>query len=659
MRRIAISAMLFCALASAQQNRDLRLEPDQPANPLGDRGLRWALVVGISKHENLPPQAQLRFADRDAEDFAAFLRSTAGGSLPPARIRLLTNEQATLAGIRAGLEEWLAGSAGPNDIVYIFFAGHGVTAERNESFFVAYDSDPQNLHATALPFAEVDEVLSNRLRAGLAIVAVDACHSGSLGWSTYSSDPPDRTSESLAQIGRRDRSFLKLLASRPSERSFEDVRWSGGHGVFTYALLQGLRGQADRDADGIVRAGEVIDYLGRVVPEETESRQHPRVAGTFDARIPMATDVPIPKPATVSSLDVSGPTGSAVYVDNTFRGAVRADGTLRIEGLGMGTHRLSVDFGEGSTLEGRFTLTASLGRMNIPKPAPSPLGGLRSRIAAGQVLEPGGAWDFYRQQASAGPQRAAATALMAGTLEELGQACVSDYVQSTRIGPKKALLQQAYDAFGRLQILRPADKTVETRKLFCGARLAIANSQFDSAANTLQQVLRRDPEFACAENALGVALAGLNRTAESRRAFEAAARLTPEWALPLFQLASQHVARGEYGQAEPLLAKAVRLNPRSIANLWNLMHVHRLMNRPRDVETDGAALLRLNASYAPAYLELARAREAAGQFTQAAEAYETYVLLAPNYADSDAVRSRARQIRTRAARPAPSLLRKQ
>jgi len=35
----------------------------------------------------------------------------------------------------------------------------------------------------------------------------------------------------------------------------------GGHGVFTYALLQGLEGGAARDSDGVIRASQLIDYV--------------------------------------------------------------------------------------------------------------------------------------------------------------------------------------------------------------------------------------------------------------------------------------------------------------------------------------------------------------------------------------------------------------
>jgi hypothetical protein len=43
-----------------------------------------AVVIGISDYQNLP---DLQFAHRDAEAFAAFLQSPAGGSLPLINVR--------------------------------------------------------------------------------------------------------------------------------------------------------------------------------------------------------------------------------------------------------------------------------------------------------------------------------------------------------------------------------------------------------------------------------------------------------------------------------------------------------------------------------------------------------------------------------------------
>src|SRR5436190_11072932 len=240
----ALAALLIVISLHGQTARDLKFERVAP--PLPDKRSRWALVVGVSSYTNAPPAAQLRYAHRDAEDFAQFLRSREGGGIPADHIRLLTEDSATIAGVRAALHNWLPRSAGPNDVVYLFFAGHAVVAERDESYFVAHDSDPQNLHATALSFKEVNDTLTNKLRAATVVLLADACHAGGIGWT---SDPslPSQAQQSFESLGAKDRAFVKLLASRPSERSFEDERWGGGHGVFTYSVLTALRGAAERE----------------------------------------------------------------------------------------------------------------------------------------------------------------------------------------------------------------------------------------------------------------------------------------------------------------------------------------------------------------------------------------------------------------------------
>ena len=47
------------------------------------------------------------------------------------------------------------------------------------------------------------------------------------------------------------------------------------------------------------------------------------------------------------------------------------------------------------------------------------------------------------------------------------------------------------------------------------------------------------------------------------------------------------------------------------------------------------------ATYPPAYLELGQANELLGRAAKAADAYDAYVVLAPNYAGTDGVRARA------------------
>src|SRR5499426_845163 len=113
--------------AQEQAQSDRALNVRQVASGLAPdgRGQLWAVVIGISSYRNIPPEGQLRFAHRDAEDLAAFLRTPRGGGFPSNHIKVLLNQDATLSAIRTAIGTWLVRSAEPDDVIYIFFAGHG------------------------------------------------------------------------------------------------------------------------------------------------------------------------------------------------------------------------------------------------------------------------------------------------------------------------------------------------------------------------------------------------------------------------------------------------------------------------------------------------------------------------------------------------------
>ena len=163
----------------------------------------------------------------------------------------------------------------------------------------------------------------------------------------------------------------------------------------------------------------------------------------------------------------------------------------------------------------------------------------------------------------------------------------------------------------------------------------------------LEKTIQLDRGFACAYNALGVALARMNRQKEARAAFESAASLTPEWALPPYQIASQLIAAGDLSKAVPYLEKAVAYSPGVLGTRWSLVRVYRLLKRTSQAEREAAELIRINPNYAPVYTELGLAYAADGKFAQAAEALDTYVMLAPNFADANEVRALADRLRKR------------
>jgi uncharacterized caspase-like protein len=63
-----------------------------------------------------------------------------------------------------------------------------------------------------------------------------------------------------------------------------------GHGLFTNFLVQGLRGAADLDRDGIVSLQEVYQYLEQQVSQKSRAmggNQHPVMKGEMEGILPL------------------------------------------------------------------------------------------------------------------------------------------------------------------------------------------------------------------------------------------------------------------------------------------------------------------------------------------------------------------------------------
>jgi uncharacterized caspase-like protein len=237
----------------------------------------WALVVGISKYRKLPRDLWLQYANVDAKAFSEHLASARGGGVSPGRMLLLTNEQATTAGIRGAFRNFLNAGPGKDDTVFILIAGHG-TVDNSGAYILTYDSDPENLAATALPMAELRSLVEHELsKAGHVVFLADVCRAATIAGQKTAS-----LGSVVEELGQAPGEMLGLMAARPKELSIEGPEFGGGHGAFTWSLLKGLEGAADQDHDGFVTAGELIDFVRTDVPKLTRDKQHPRDFGNME-----------------------------------------------------------------------------------------------------------------------------------------------------------------------------------------------------------------------------------------------------------------------------------------------------------------------------------------------------------------------------------------
>jgi WD40 repeat protein/uncharacterized caspase-like protein len=258
---------------------------DKPLRNTSGQPQRWAVVVGVSEYGN-PAIKNLAYADRDAKAFAEFLKSPAGGGFEEERVKLITNKEATLTNVKQALFNFLRQTV-DKDLVVIYFAGHGAPEPANASnnYLLCYDTDPNSLETTAFPMWDVNTALQRYIPSKRVVVFTDACHSGGISSDIatrgMSSTDNNLINQYLTDLSKTKEGIIVFTASQAGEVSQELEKF--GHGVFTYYLLQGMKGEADFNNDYTVTIGELMDFVEEKVKRQTNGNQHPtRNQGTYD-----------------------------------------------------------------------------------------------------------------------------------------------------------------------------------------------------------------------------------------------------------------------------------------------------------------------------------------------------------------------------------------
>jgi len=246
----------------------------------------YAVVIGINKYKNFP---SLKYATNDAQEFYRYLVEV--NQIPKEHIWLILDEEATLDKLRTILGTSLRRSAGKEDSVIIFLAGHGATeqdastpdSDGLEKYILPHNADPKNLYATALPMGEIARIFQ-RINSERLIFISDTCYSGASGGRTIL-QTGTRSNLSGAFLERlsQGKGRVILTASDVNEVSGEKDEFR--HGIFTYYLLEGLRGKADLDQDGLITLDEIYRYVSLKVPLATEQNQHPVKKGETTGQI--------------------------------------------------------------------------------------------------------------------------------------------------------------------------------------------------------------------------------------------------------------------------------------------------------------------------------------------------------------------------------------
>jgi hypothetical protein len=239
---------------------------------------KYALIIGISRYKNTRGIPNLEYADQDAKALYDFLQQPAAGGFDRKNMLLLSNEEATLSNIRGALTSFVA-RASENDLLLFFFAGHGAPDPwvPQNLYMIAHDTNVDAMAQTAIAMPDLRQYLEQNVKSKRMILLVDACHSAGLSTEGTRDLANNLANLYFENLLYQEQGRAILTSSDVNERSRESQKWGKGHGVFTYYLLQGLRGNADLNEDHFVTVGELFRYVRQTVRLDTNLEQNPRM----------------------------------------------------------------------------------------------------------------------------------------------------------------------------------------------------------------------------------------------------------------------------------------------------------------------------------------------------------------------------------------------
>ncbi len=536
--------------------RGVILPPAPPAQPIRAPGKTYALLIGISQYKYDPPVPALQFADKDAELFANLLETPRGGALPPNQIAVLENGHATRARIEVELGRLVRENAGARDNTLILFvAGHGgdVPLEidpkshktiRQAPYIFTHETNTQDPNTTGYPMDEFAGLVAKE--TGLfrrVLVFVDVCHASEIG--------PYGTRDLAPAVEKAflhpANEFGMLLASK--QEAYESALFGGGHGAFTYFVIDGWNGAAARQGGKTVDFGELERFVGDNVENVTRSAQRP---------------------------DAVDPNKGIVITPDTTLPGIHLDAATPLPENAVRRPR---------AVSGAALITSSaLERPGVPSDS-----SFQQALDAGVLLpeEPGSASNILalkRSDPSAPPaQLQDFEDRLRSALEDRGQQTILRYLEGDQIPQRKEDFVRGGRYFQEALRLAPDAAFDESRMLFCQGRAQIFDHAYAEARQLLERSIRIDPGRGYAYNALGIAY--FEQIAANQasfdlaiRAFHDAIRFAPNWAYPRHNLALAYSENGDYGSAEKTYAEAMQVGGSYSYLAYNLGLLYQKLN---------------------------------------------------------------------------------
>jgi WD40 repeat protein len=235
--------------------------------------------VGVSRYEL--QEQNLDYAHADAIALEKSFKAQEGVLYSKVKSKVLTDDRARARDIQFEMLDFLE-QASSQDVVVIFLAGHGVKDSRENLYFIPHDG-VLDRPRTGMDMEFFSKALIQRPENQKALFLIDICHAGAT--SRKFSPRGNVVSEEVVKQLTEGTGTIVLASSTGAQSSFEDESFGGGHGAFTFAILEGISGKANLDQDdSAISVNELTTFVCRRVPEITDKNQHPTTPNAHNVR---------------------------------------------------------------------------------------------------------------------------------------------------------------------------------------------------------------------------------------------------------------------------------------------------------------------------------------------------------------------------------------
>jgi len=257
---------------------------------------KFALIIGNTEYSD-PGLAQLSSPGKDTEDFARVLRDQEIGAFDD--VNILLNQPEPV--VRGAIDEFFDQKK-PDDLLVLYFSGHGVRDELGALFLAVKNTIRSRLRSTAVKSDYIREVM-DQSRSRRQVLILDCCNSGAFAQGTKAA-----TGVSIGTASAFEGGYGRIILTASDSTQFA---WEGDkvigetdNSLFTHYLVEGLEGEADLDGDGRITVDEMYDYAYEKVriatpkqsPSKFSSKQQGEIVLRQSMRMEDMKPVPLPTP---------------------------------------------------------------------------------------------------------------------------------------------------------------------------------------------------------------------------------------------------------------------------------------------------------------------------------------------------------------------------